>query len=406
MRLVVSTCLLGTACRYDGRAKRCDEVARLSRKVRDAGGTVVGVCPEVAGGLPVPRPCAELCGDEVVLANGHRVTEAFERGARLELDEALATHDLPLAVLKARSPSCGVGFVYDGTHTGTLARGNGVFARLLGERGVHMATEDSVRACTPSMEHPVALILGSGMGHLSGLVKPVRRIAYQDIAGFPADARPVEGHSFEATVGTIDGVPVVVYPGRVHLYQGYGALEVTSLVQHARCLGCRVVVFACATGAIPGVARKGLSVIADHINLTGANPLVGWNVTEDSAPLVSTEFVDMAQVYTPYLRGLVLGVARDMGIDVKEGVLAGVLGPSFETPAEVGALKALGVSHVGMSTVCEAIMAHALGMQVLGLTLATNYAGEPGVSHQTVLREAQLHAEEFEGLVRGVLALL
>lgn len=269
-----------------------------------------------------------------------------------------------------------------------------------------MANVDAARICIPSVEHPVALVLGSGLGHLSGLVKPVRRIPYREIPDFPVSARPVEGHSFEATVGTIDGVPVVVYPGRVHLYQGYTAYEVTSLVRHARRLGCRVVVFACATGAIEGVSQTGLGVITDHINLSGTNPLVGWDDTDSSAALVSTEFVDMAQVYTPYLRKLVRDVAREQGIEVGEGVLAGVLGPSFETPAEVVALKTLGVSYVGMSTVCEAIMAHALNMQVLGLTLATNQAGEAGVSHQSVLRFALDYADKFEALVRGVLARL
>lgn len=269
-----------------------------------------------------------------------------------------------------------------------------------------MIADKTARACVPSVEHPVALILGSGMGHLSGLVKPVRRIPYRQIAGFPVSARPIAGHSFEATVGTIDGVPVVVYPGRVHLYQGYSAHEVTSLVRHARGLGCRVVIFACATGAVEGMATMGLGVVSDHINLTGCNPLVGFDPTLVSSALVSTEFVDMTQVYPAYLRDLVHDVARSRNITVGEGVLAGVLGPSFETPAEVAALRTLGVSYVGMSTVCEAILAHALGMQVMGLTLATNYAGQAGVSHQSVLEVAQEHAEEFESLVCGVLGRL
>lgn len=269
-----------------------------------------------------------------------------------------------------------------------------------------MAREDDARACKPSVEHPVAIVLGSGLGHLAGLVKPVRRIPYRDIAGFPASAQPVAGHSFEATVGTIEGVPVVVYPGRVHLYQGYTALEVTSLVRHAQHLGCRVVLFACATGAVSGMAKTGLGVISDHINLTGTNPLVGWNGKEPELALVDSGFVGMADVYTEHLRVLAQGVARELGIDLGEGVLAGVMGPSFETPAEVAALRTIGASYVGRSTVVEAIMAHALGMRVLGLTLAANYAGEAGVSHQSVLSMARDHASAFEGLVCGILARL
>lgn len=265
---------------------------------------------------------------------------------------------------------------------------------------------DDVRVCRPSVEHPVALVLGTGLGHLSGLVKPVRRIAYRRIPGFPELAQPVAGHSFEATVGTIEGVPVVVYPGRVHLYEGYSALEVTSLVRHAQRLGAHTVVFACATGAIPGASKPGLGLITDHINLTGTNPLVGWNGKEPELALVDSGFVSMADVYTRHLQDVARNVAAEQGIDLSEGVLAGVLGPSFETPAEVGMLKTLGASFVGCSTVHEAIMAHALGMRVLGLTLAANYAGEPGVSHESVLVAARGCADEFERLVCGIMARL
>ena len=121
--------------------------------------------------------------------------------------------------------------------------------------GVQTCALPIFKACEPSVEHPVALVLGSGLGHLAKLVRPVRRIDYHDIDGFPADATPVRDHRFELTIGTIDEVPVVVYPGRIHLYQGYSAAEVTSLVRHARHLGCRNIVFACATGAVTGNAH-------------------------------------------------------------------------------------------------------------------------------------------------------
>lgn len=406
MNLVVSACLMGEACRYDGGSKPCAEVQALSRRVRACGGNVCPVCPERAGGLPVPRPPAEIMGERVLARDGRDVTAAFERGAQRSVREACAHGVPPLAVLKAKSPSCGVGLVYDGTYSGQLTVGDGVFSRLLQKKGVVVATEDDVRVCRPSVEHPVAVVLGSGLGHLAGLVKPVRRISYYDMPGFPASARPVAGHSFEATVGTINGVPVVVYPGRPHLYQGFTAVEVTSLVRHARRLGCRVVVFACATGAIPDMARPGLGIICDHINLTGHNPLRGYSGQERELASVDDDFFDMVDVYTPYLRGVARGVAGDLGIELGEGVLAGVLGPSFETPAEAAALGRLGVSYVGMSTVCEAIMAHALGMRVLGLTLAANYAGKPGISHHSVLMAARYHSEDFERLMCGILKLL
>ena len=396
MRVAISACLLGAPVRYDGGSKPVDEVLELAKKV-----DVVRVCPETASGLPVPRPPAEQRAGRVFLADGRDVTAEFALGS--ERCAALACRPpVSLAVLKAKSPSCGVGLVYDGTYSGRLVAGQGVFAERLAREGICVVTEDTVRACKPSVEHPIAIVLGSGLGHLAGLVRPVRRIDYRDIEGFPLSARPVAGHRFEATIGTIDDVPVVVYPGRIHLYQGYSAAEVTALVRHAHHLGCRDIVFACATGAVPGNAGVGLGILTDQINLTGRNPLAEWDGLRD----VESPFVDMNEAYSPYLRTIARGVADDLGIHVDEGVYAGVLGPCFETPAEVAALRALGVSYVGMSTVNEVIMARALGMHVLGLTLAANESGAPSVSHETVLAAAGDHAEDFERLVRGVLHLL
>lgn len=396
MRVAISACLLGAPVRYDGGSKPAAEVQRLAERV-----DVVRVCPETASGLPVPRPPAEQVGGRVLLADGRDVTEEFALGAE-RCAGLVSRPPVSLAVLKAKSPSCGVGLVYDGTYSGRLVAGQGVFAERLEREGICVVTEETVRECRPSVEHPVAIVLGSGLGHLGSLVRPVRRIDYRDIEGFPLSARPVAGHRFEATVGTIDEVPVVVYPGRIHLYQGYSAAEVTSLVRHAHHLGCRDVVFACATGAVPGNAGVGLGILSDQINLTGRNPLAEWDGLRD----VESPFVDMNEAYSPYLRALARGVADDLGIHVEEGVYAGVLGPCFETPAEVAALRVLGVSYVGMSTVNEVIMARALGMHVLGLTLAANESGAPAVSHDTVLEAAGRHAEDFESLVRGVLRLL
>ena len=396
MRVAISACLLGAPVRYDGGAKPCAEVCELAQKV-----DVLRVCPETASGLQVPRPPAEQREGRVFLADGRDVTEDFARGADVSL-AAVRRSPVSLAVLKAKSPSCGVGLVYDGTYTGRLVAGQGVFAERLAREGICVVTEETVRACKPSVEHPVAIVLGSGLGHLGSLVRPVRRIDYRDIDGFPMGARPVPGHRFEATVGTIDDVPVVVYPGRIHLYQGYSAAEVTALVRHAHHLGCRDIVFACATGAVPGNAGVGLGILSDQINLTGRNPLAEWDGLRD----VESPFVDMNEAFSSYLRSIARGVADDLGIHVEEGVYAGVLGPCFETPAEVAALRTLGVSYVGMSTVCEVIMARALGMHALGLTLAANESGAPAVSHESVLAEAEKHAEDFERLVRGVLRLL
>lgn len=396
MRALISSCLLGARCRYDGGAKRCEPVVDFASKT-----TTLAICPELAAQLPVPRPPAEQRGSCVVFKDGTDVTNEFVKGAQQELMR-VKDFDLCIAILKAKSPSCGVNRVFDGSFTGNLASGDGIFTQLLKQEGICVVTEEVLQDVKPSVEHPVAIILGTGLGHLASLVTPVRRIDYYDIDGFPTAAEPVSGHKFEATVGTVDGVPVVVYPGRIHLYQGYSAAEVVSLVRHAYHLGCKDIIFACATGVVSGNARPGLGVLTDHINFTGANPLADKDMLRD----LDTPFVGMQDAYSPYLRSLAKGVAKDMGITLQEGVYAGTLGPSFETAAEVNVLRSFGVSYVGMSTVCEVIMAHALGMNVLGLTLATNDAGDPTVDHETIRIQAEKHADDFERLVRGVLHLL
>lgn len=401
MDILVSRCLLGERCRYDGAARPSCCVRALAERVRAAGGRVVGVCPEMDGGLPCPRPAAERVGERVLTRGGADVTRAYEAGARAALDRA---RDLsrPLAVLKAKSPACGSGEVYDGSFTGRLVRGSGVAAELLEKEGILVVDEKVVEGCRASVEHPVAIVLGSGLGALAALVKPVRRIPYADIEGFPSGAQPVAGHKFEVMIGTLDEVPVVVYPGRVHLYQGYTPAQVSSLVRHAHKLGCRDIIFACSTGAVAGRARVGLGLVTDHINLTGMNPLI----EREDLSVVDSPFVDMTDTYTPYLRGLAARVAAEQGIDLQQGIYAGQLGPSFETAAEVAMLGVLGASFAGMSLVCEATMAHALGMNVLGLTLAANMAGEAGVTHESVLEVARGYDADFEALVRGVIKLL
>ena len=394
MRVAFSQCLLGAPVRYDGGSVPSAAVQELAARVE-----AIAVCPECAGGLPVPRQPVELLDGKALCKDGTDVTREFEEGAAVACE---AANGVSLAVLKEKSPSCGSSFIYDGSHTGRVVPGAGIFARRLRERGVCIVSENEVEWYHPSVEHPIAIVLGSGLGHLGSLVKPVRRISYSRIDGFPEDARPVLGHRYEATVGTIDGVPVVVYPGRIHLYQGYSAQEVTSLVRHAHSLGCRGIIFACATGAIYPNGKRGLSVITDHLNLTARNPLVG---TEPLRGL-DTPFIGMTDAYTPYLREIAKGVAADLGIELGEGVYAGLLGPNFETPAEVRMLATMGASHAGMSLVNEVIMARALDMGVLGITLATNVAGEGGLSHADVLADAAEHADDFERLVRGILALL
>ena len=265
-----------------------------------------------------------------------------------------------------------------------------------------------------SSRHPIGLVLGSGFGGLAGLVKPTRRVSYEQMEGYERldDVEPERVP--QATLGTIDGRSVIVYPVCLHLYHGHTAYQVTAPVRHAHASGCRVVVCIGASGLVDGADDQSLGVVSDHLNLTAENPLVGWSpavapagrTMARKASRLPDAFVPMDQAYDPELRALAHEVARERGIDLHEGVYAEVRGPSLETPAEVHALRMLGVTYVGMSLSLEVIMARALGMRVLALTLPTNPAGAAWVSHRSVRAEATSATRELEAIVRGVLARL
>ncbi|MDM8300855.1 purine-nucleoside phosphorylase [Collinsella tanakaei] len=406
LRAVMSSCLLGAPCRYDGGSKPYEACIALAERLRAQGGSgaLTPICPEMLGGLACPRPPAERVGERVIARDGSDVTRAYADGAARSVDIAHRA-GATLAILKAKSPSCGIGQIYDGTFSGRLVPGDGVAAYALRQGGCTVVDERLVEFCEPSFEHPVAIVLGSGLGGLADRVRAVRRIPYEDIDGFPDEAIPVEGHRFEVLVGTIEGVPVVVYPGRVHLYQGYSALEVTSLVRHAHRLGCRDIILTCASGAIGDKIEPGtVGIISDQINLTGVNPLASAECV--AAAEIEQPFVAMAGAYSSYLSQFARAAADDAGVALAQGVYAGLLGPSYETVAEVRALGILGADYVGMSTVCEAIMAHALGMEMFGLTIVTNRAGLAGNAHEEVLRCADEAADDASAVIMGVLRYL
>ena len=364
---------------------------------------VAAGCPEVLGGLPTPRAPSERRGARVVSREGRDVTAEYEAGAACSLGIAREA-GAGLAILKSRSPSCGCGRIYDGTFSGRLVPGDGVTAELFKREGMAVVDEELVARCEPSAEHPVAIVLGSGLGGLAGRAHVERRIPYAGIEGFPQEAVPVAGHRFEALVGTIEGVPVVVYPGRIHMYQGYSAYQVTALVRHAAGLGCRSIILSCATGAVGDIAPGTVGIITDQLNLTGRNPLACPEGV--AAAGLDVPFIPMAGAYSPYLSELARASAAAAGVELAEGTYAGLLGPNFETAAEIHALGVLGADYVGMSTVCEAIMARALGMEILGLTLVTNKAGLAENDHAEVLAAGDAGAEDMQNVVLGVLRLL
>lgn len=235
----------------------------------------------------------------------------------------------------------------------------------------------------------VALVLGSGFGGLADALEDAVVVPYTDVASFPRPTAGIAGHAGKLLVGRVAGVDVCVFSGRVHAYQGVSALDAAYPARLAAAIGCETLVVTNAAGGVSESLRVGdVVLIADHLNLTGSSPLVGWPGPEGGVP-----FVPMRDAYDPALRAIAREAAADQGLELKDGVYGGLLGPAFETPAEVRYLRSVGADVVGMSTVPEVIAARALGLRVLGFSLVTNAAAGEGLSHLEVL-EAGKHAQE------------
>ncbi|HEX5415789.1 MAG TPA: purine-nucleoside phosphorylase [Chloroflexota bacterium] len=252
----------------------------------------------------------------------------------------------------------------------------------------------------------VALVLGSGLGAVADLVEAELRLSTTDIPNCPKSTVP--GHAGMLILGRLSGVPVVVQSGRVHQYEGYRAAEVTFLTRVVRALGAEALVVTNASGVLNPAFRPGeVMVIADHISLpglAGRSPLVG-SAGDGEAPA----FVDLTGAYSERLRGWVREAAARENQVVHEGVYVMVGGPNFETPAEVRFLRQIGGDAVGMSTVPEVIVGRKLGMEVLGLSVLSNFAaGMPGaaLAHEDVLQAVAAAAPFVARLVEGVVARL
>lgn len=249
------------------------------------------------------------------------------------------------------------------------------------------------------VEPEVALVLGSGLGALADEVQDSVRVEYGEIPGFAAST--VVGHAGMLVAGTLEGRAVLAFQGRYHAYEGHPAEALALPVRTAAALGAHTLVVTCAAGGVSPDRRPGdLMLLSDHLNLMGRNPLVG--------PVLPGEerFPDMTRAYDPELMALADAVGRREGIALAHGVYAALLGPSYETPAEVRMLATLGADAVGMSTVPEVIAARAGGLRVLGIALITNAAA--GVSgalldHDEVVAAGAEAAERFQRLVRGIL---
>jgi purine-nucleoside phosphorylase len=243
------------------------------------------------------------------------------------------------------------------------------------------ALEAAVRGRT-SLVPRVGVVLGSGLGALANEVTDAVAIPFDELPGWPAATAP--GHVGRLILGYLDGVAVVLLQGRLHLYEGNPEGLVVQPVLLMGRLGASVVVLTNAAGGVnPDYGAGTLMIIADHLNLTGRTPLLGPN-----ADSIGERFPDMTNAWSARLRGLLRAAGDAEGVPLEEGVYAGLLGPSYETPAEVRMLRTLGADAVGMSTVLECIAARWAGLEVCGVSLVTNagagYSGQP-LTHEEVL---------------------
>jgi len=252
-------------------------------------------------------------------------------------------------------------------------------------------------------EAPVlGIILGSGLGGLARRIDDARDVAFADVPGFPSAT--VVGHAGRVIAGRVAGRPVVALAGRFHMYEGHSAALAGFPVRVLHALGARTLFVSNAAGGIRATLTPGdLMIITDHLNLMFRNPLVGTLVAGD------LRFPDMSEPYDRKLSALLREQGASLGITMREGVYCGLLGPTYETPAEVRMLRVLGADAVGMSTVPEVVVARAMGMRVAGVSCITNLASGVSptpLSHAEVIETTTRVASKFETLIERFVAAL
>ncbi|MUG44751.1 purine-nucleoside phosphorylase [Paenibacillus woosongensis] len=269
-------------------------------------------------------------------------------------------------------------------------------------QGMIQEAADYIRSKS-SVTPKIGLILGSGLGVLADHIEEAVSIAYKDIPYFPQST--VEGHAGELLIGTVQGTPVVLMKGRFHMYEGYGPELTAFPVRVMKALGVAKLLVTNAAGGINTSYKPGdLMLISDHINMTGRNPLAGPNDSEQGP-----RFPDMSQAYNRKLREIAKQVAKEKEVPLQEGVYVGLLGPSYETPAEIRMFRTLGADAVGMSTVSEVIVARHAGIEVLGISCISNMAAgilDQPLSHEEVIETTDRVREKFLNLVLGIIPKL
>ena len=277
----------------------------------------------------------------------------------------------------------------------------------------------------------IGIVLGSGLGAAADAIANPVIVPYSEIPHFPQST--VEGHSGRMVAGSLGGAPVnhpndkdpplgapvnhpndqdpslgapvIIMQGRVHFYEGYSPLQVTFPMRVLGALGIRAVILTNAAGGIQAGLQVGqLVALADHINMMGFNPLNGPNEPRFAfRPGVGLRFFDMTEAYSKPLRELARAAAADEGFELAEGVYLATPGPSFETPAEIRAFRALGATLVGMSTVPETIVARHMGVEVLGISCVTNLAaglGATPLSHEEVFETGRQVERRLANLLK------
>ena len=266
-------------------------------------------------------------------------------------------------------------------------------------KGTAAAATEAVKRRLGSLRPRVAIVLGSGLGFIADEVSDPIRISYSTIPGFPEPG--VAGHKGELVAGRLEGVPVLVQAGRFHLYEGHSATVAALPTRVFAELGIETLIVTNAAGGVRRTFPGGtLMLIANHINLMGRNPLIGQPEPGEQ------RFPIMHEPYDAELRALARTVAREAGIRMEEGVYVALLGPSYETPAEVRMLERLGADAVGMSTVPEVIVARSRGLRCLGFSSITNPgAGITGeaLSHEEVLAMSEQMGRQLSVILKGVL---
>ncbi len=265
------------------------------------------------------------------------------------------------------------------------------------------AAKAYIESRVPGARPKVAVVLGSGLGAFADELSSRADVPYAEIPHWPGST--AIGHAGKLVFGCLAGAETVVMAGRAHLYEGYSPQQVVFGVRVLGSLGVKSIVFTNAAGGINlALQRGGLVLISDHINLQGSNPLAGPN--DDT---LGTRFPDMSEAYPAQYRAVAKEAAQSLGIELREGVYAAMLGPSYETPAEIRYLRAIGADVVGMSTVPEVIAANHMGMRVLAISCVTNMAAgilPQKINHEEVLETGAMVRDTLVRLLKVILPRL